>query len=171
MSTTTTKTVPSFDGDARSFGDYVTNVYWFVLANLGNQHSQFSAKTMAPALVMNLVPGSTAHGAVAQLTPRQLTDDSLIVIEDSVDPRGFPAGAEIPKGVYHLIEAIALAGFQISSEDGLFNDLVAFYNIRRLPDERMTEFVHRFEEFKAKASKAGRTRRRQGHGPPPTRPR
>ena len=155
MSTSTTKTVPSFDGDARSFGDYVTNVYWFVLANLDNQHSQFSAKTMAPALAMNLVPGSTAHGAVAQLTHSQLTDDSLLKIEGTVDPRGFPMGAEIPKCVYHLVDAMALAGFQISSEDGLFNDLVAFYNIRRLPDERMTEFVHRFEKFKTKASKAG----------------
>ena len=139
-------TVPTFNSDPTGFASYVTSVGWWV------QAAQAEPGKMGVVLAMHLT--GTAFQAAQSMSQADLLEATAAAPEAS-KAVGFPDGCEVPRGVCALISALNAAGFRFSPAEVASASLKTFEDCRRRPDERMADFVFRFDLARNKAMQHG----------------
>ena len=162
------KPCPSFDSKAKDYGDYVTRAVWWTQAkpvDPSEMGLMLAGQLTGPAfqVVKNmpdqslLIEGELIEPGVSRLTEtgrlaEDQDDDDDNVLSVAL---GTPAGVTIPLGVYHLLRMLNEAGFRLSAVDEAFAAQVRLEELRRRPEERMGDFIFRFDMALAEARQHG----------------
>ena len=161
------KPCPNFDSKPKDYGDYVTRVVWWTqskAAEPGEMGLLLAQQLTGPAFqaVENmdqslLVEAELVEPGITRLstTGRPLDDQDDEDDGDISIALGTPTGVLIPLGVYHLIRVLNDAGFRLSAADEAFAAHVRFQELRRGVDERMSDYIFRFDMSLAETRQHG----------------
>jgi hypothetical protein len=145
----------------KEYGDYITRVMWWVQAKSAEPQEMgllLAQQLTGPAFqaARNMDQGLLVTATMVEPGVTRLAPTGLPVAEESdtgapCPSIGTPAKFSMPLGVYHLIRVLNESGFRLSSEDEAFACQVRFQDLRRRPDERMCDFIFKFDMLLAES--------------------